>query len=175
MKKLNSRWREQVEFICGSAFEDFFGLTRETRSKIKSEIEIIFHSAATVKLVDELDIAFRTNTVGTIGMIKFARECQNLRAFVFVSSAYSHLYKLHLEEKYYATPINVQEMYNFLNIREEEFKRIRTKEILRDWKIDCTYSLSKAVAENYVRDCGNIPIGIIRPSMSKFKISHFST
>lgn len=168
MKEENPKWRERVEFIGGEALKEYFGLTEDQRAKIRNEIDIIFHEAATVRFDEEMDFSLRVNVVGTIELIKFASTCPNLKAFVHVSTAFSHAYMFESEEKYYSTPISTKEMYDYLNIKDEEYKKIRGKEILANWRIDCMYTLTKALAENYVRDCKEIPIGVFRPSIGMY-------
>lgn len=159
-----------MEFIGGEALKECFGFTKETQAKIRSEVDIIFHEAATVRFDEELDFSLRVNVVGTIELIKVAKTCPNLKAFVHVSTAYSHAYMFNTEEKYYPTPISIEEMFEFLSIEEPELKKIRTKEILSQWKIDCMYTLTKALAENYIKDyCQGLPIAIVKPSIGELK------
>ena len=79
------------------------GLSDEDKSVLKREVNIIFHSAASVKFDDELSKAIAMNVRGTKELMDLAKGMENLASFVHVSTCYSHCH-LHnevIQEKIY--------------------------------------------------------------------------
>ena len=54
LKKLDSSLLKKVEAVNGDITEDNFGLDEESMSKLIENVNIIFHSAATVRFDEEL-------------------------------------------------------------------------------------------------------------------------
>ena len=55
-----------------------------------SQVDVIFHGAATVRFDEPLKTAVEINVRGTREMFKLARGCTKLKAFVHVSTAYRY-------------------------------------------------------------------------------------
>ena len=60
------------------------------RSELKEEINVVFHSAASIKFDDELSKAVLMNVRGTKELMDLAKGMGNLESFVHVSTCYSH-------------------------------------------------------------------------------------
>lgn len=52
------------------------------------QVEVVFHGAATVRFDEPLKTAVQINVRGTREMLRLARGCTKLRAFVHISTAY---------------------------------------------------------------------------------------
>ena len=67
LKKLDSSLLKKVEAVNGDITEDNFGLDEESMSKLIENVNIIFHSAATVRFDEELTKSVSMNIkVGSI-------------------------------------------------------------------------------------------------------------
>lgn len=75
--------------ILGDCSELNLGISPEDLQRIRS-VQIIFHSAASVKFADVLRRVLLSHVRGAQEVCKIAESCRNLEAFVFVSTAYSN-------------------------------------------------------------------------------------
>lgn len=71
-----------------------------------SNVNIIFHAAATVRFDENLKLAFSINVNGTRGVLDLAREMENLKSMIHISTAYANCHLSRIEEKFYDYPIN---------------------------------------------------------------------
>ena len=60
------------------------------KMELREEVNVVFHSAASIKFDDELSKAVTMNVRGTKELMDLAKEMGNLRSFVHVSTCYSH-------------------------------------------------------------------------------------
>lgn len=51
-----------------------------------TNVDIVFHSAATVRFTEKLNDAIELNTLGTIKVIELCREMKNLKVIISVLS-----------------------------------------------------------------------------------------
>ena len=94
-----------IDTFLGSNELNFsgLGLSDKDKSELKREVNIIFHSAASIKFDDELSKAVTMNVRGTKELMDLAKGMENLASFVHVSTCYSHCH-LHnevIQEKIY--------------------------------------------------------------------------
>ena len=65
-------------------------MSEADRERMKSEINIVFHSAATIQFNDLLSKSVSLNVRGTKELMDLAKEMKNLISFVHVSTCYLH-------------------------------------------------------------------------------------
>lgn len=70
--------------IEGDVANDNLGLSDSDRKKLIEEVDIVFHSAATVRFTEKLQDAIELNTLGTIKVIQLCREMKNLKVSNFI-------------------------------------------------------------------------------------------
>ena len=66
------------------------GLSDNDRIELREEINVVFHTAASIKFDDELSKAITMNVCGTKELMELAKGMENLESFVHVSTCYSH-------------------------------------------------------------------------------------
>ena len=66
------------------------------RERMKSEINIVFHSVATVRFNDLLSKSVSMNVRGTKELMDLAKEMHNLISFVHISTCFVHC---HLQDE----------------------------------------------------------------------------
>jgi alcohol-forming fatty acyl-CoA reductase len=71
------------------------------------ENDVIFHCAAVVNFDLPLLDILKVNDAGTDRLLELATEMERLKAFTFVSTAFSQSYQTSLEEKHYPTGIDI--------------------------------------------------------------------
>lgn len=135
-------------------------------------MNIILHAAADVRFDNTLQELSLVNLRGTRELLKMAQECKQLNMFAYISTAFSHCERKFIEEKFYETPIDPEEMIKIAEYYEENpqdagILEIITENFVHPWPN--TYSFSKALSEELLRQYGDrVPIVVIRPSISKF-------
>ena len=68
-------------------------MSEEDREILRREVNIVFHSAATVRFDDLLTRSVSLNVRGTKELMDLAKEMKNLISFVHVSTCYVHCHR----------------------------------------------------------------------------------
>ena len=92
---------KKVEVIDGDITEDKLGIREEQESSLVSSVNVIFHSAATVRFDEDLSKSLAMNVAGVMSVIDLAKKMSGLEALVDVSTAYCNCDLKHIEEKIY--------------------------------------------------------------------------
>ena len=90
-------------------------MSDQDKEIMKQEVNIVFHSAATVKFDEELSRAASMNVRGTRELMELANQMKNLVSFVHVSTCYTHC---HQEGKVFSEKINLPEKYSVQEVLE---------------------------------------------------------
>lgn len=77
------------------------GLQPEDKDILIQSVNIVFHSAATVRFNEPLKVAVNLNTRGTDRMLDLCRRMTNLISFIHVSTAYSNADRREINESIY--------------------------------------------------------------------------
>lgn len=172
--ELSAESLEKVVAIPGDITLPNLGISPEDEGRLVKTVSVIFHSAATVKFDDELTRSVQMNIEGTQMMVNLARKMSQLKAFIHTSTAFSHCYNEHIEEKFYPSaafsPDDLIELcktsddeagYVVRNILNNPFS---TKLIIG--KHPNTYTFTKAIAEQLLKEtASDLPLAIVRPSI----------
>ena len=79
---------DRLEAIPGDVEWPGLGLSDEDRERLRGEVGEIVHAAASVSFELPLDASRRINVEGTRHVLDFARDCEGLERFAYVSTAY---------------------------------------------------------------------------------------
>ncbi|OTF69920.1 Male sterility domain-containing protein [Euroglyphus maynei] len=171
--------RQQLDFgkvfaIDGDITRKDLGLSVEDHRRLTQQVDIVFHSAASVQFKGNLRIFIEQNVLGTDHIMRLCTEMKNLKSVVYVSTAYSNCNLSMVEEKVY--PINFTTPYAYVNDNIDEFIDDVMWKYGNMWpksghpalwgRPNC-YTFSKALAELLlVKKYGNrLPYVICRPSI----------
>jgi thioester reductase-like protein len=116
----NPNIMRKIIFINGDICIDGLGLTDTDEQMLIDEVNVVFHCAANVRFNDPLKEAININTVGTLRMLKLAAKIKSLKVFSYMSTAFSQSYRLDLEERYYASDLNVFEIIKLTENLDDE-------------------------------------------------------
>ncbi|XP_076643575.1 fatty acyl-CoA reductase wat-like [Halictus rubicundus] len=154
---------KKVVMVVGDAAEEDLGMTPETREMLKNT-NFIFHVAAHIRFDDKLRVLVNTNVRTTKCLLLWARQLTNLKAFVYVSTAFSNCLHKTIEEIHYKPPIEADNLISLVNsLNDDQLEAIGPALFP---EIPNNYIVSKAAAENVVLKYGDgIPAGIVRPSI----------
>lgn len=164
MKSVCPAYLSKVRLVYGDCLKSGLGFSEEDRAHLVSTVDVIFHAAAAVRFDTSLRVAVLTNVRSTVDLLNMTRGMPQLKAFVFVSTAYSNCDNEHIEEKFYEPPIPWLTLTLMAETLSDQILAKITPGILGEWPN--AYALTKCVAEDVVRSKGDkLPIAIVRPSI----------
>ncbi len=154
--------------ITGDVSEERLGISPEDRKILIDNVNVVFHSAATLDFNESLKPTVTTNLLGTRRVMQLCSETKNLKSMVHVSSAYVNAYLLDCEEILYPPPESAEKVIDLATSLTEEALLELQPSLLKDHPN--TYTFTKHLAEHEVNKyAATFPCGIVRPSMSKWK------
>ncbi|XP_017110719.1 fatty acyl-CoA reductase wat isoform X2 [Drosophila elegans] len=166
LMKVDPEVLKRVVPLSGDCQEADLGLSISDRKLLVDEVQIVLHSAATVRFVEPLHIALAINTRAARLMIQLAKEMPHLEAFVHVSTAFSNCVVEHVSERFYPEHLTcpakkVLELHD--GISEELIDKMAPALLGR---YPNTYTYTKALAEQLLQqEAGDLPICIFRPGV----------
>ncbi|XP_027845565.2 fatty acyl-CoA reductase wat-like [Aphis gossypii] len=158
---------EKVLLITGDCEEPNLGLSVADEEFMVANMDIVIHCAATINLNGPLKHTSFINVRSTKDLLFIARRMHRLKSFVYVSTAFSNPNQPITEEKIYDCHIQGDALINMVENMSDSLLNSITPECLGSWPN--TYTLSKCIAENIVKQYGqNMPICITRPCIVMF-------
>ncbi|XP_024886088.1 fatty acyl-CoA reductase 1-like isoform X2 [Temnothorax curvispinosus] len=155
---------EKLVPIFGDVTEKGLGLSAADRQMLIERVSIITHGAASVRFNDTLKYAIFANTRATRDICILAQSMKNLKALVYVSTAFANVNNPFIEEKVYPPIADWRKIINVAESLDEHTLNIFTAKYL-DYAPN-TYIFSKNLAESVIQDYSfSIPCAIVRPSM----------
>ncbi|XP_043475978.1 fatty acyl-CoA reductase wat-like [Leptopilina heterotoma] len=170
LRATDPNFEKKIVAMSGDIEKPNFNLSETDLELLKKEVSIVFHVAATTRFNEPLKTALKINVDSVKTMINICEECKNLKAFVYVSTAFSNCIYKHIEEKVYPAPLSHEKLTKLvgamdeLNMsRKEELKF--TKLVLG--KFPNTYCFTKSIAEEVVsKSAKELPVSIYRFSIA---------
>lgn len=161
--------KSKVVPVIGELSENNFGLNDDVLEKLTNEVNIVFHSAATIKFNTYLPSAIKINLVGTKVVIDFVKKLRHLVSFVHISTAFCNSCYVNqdIKEQVYASKSDPYEMMKIIQNGDIKLPKTGTIE-LQDFLgyHPNTYTFTKQLAENLIlAELRNYPVGIVRPSV----------
>jgi len=101
--QLESRLSKIVP-IEGDVGLEHLGISPKDRQTLIDNVNVVFHSAATLDFFQSLKETTNINLRGTRRVVELCQQIKNLDALVHVSSAYVNAYLTKVEEKLYPAP-----------------------------------------------------------------------
>jgi len=158
---------DKVFVIRGDCAKPNLGISVADAEFIVSNIDIVIHCAATVNLNGPLKHTSFVNVRSTRDLLLIAQRMHRLKSFVYVSTAFSNTNQPLIEEIIYDCHIEANTLISMVENLSDSLLNSITPECLGSWPN--TYTLSKCVAENVVKQYGqNMPISIVRPCIVVF-------
>jgi len=152
--------------IAGDCSLPGLGLSNDDNKELIENVNIIVHSAATVRFNEPLSYALSVNVNATLDLIKLAKKMHQLCAFVHVSSAFANCFETHIEERFYSKQIGISSEKACLvaNILGAEQTDQITPEFIKNFPN--TYCFTKALAEEAIlTNANDLPVCIFRPAI----------
>lgn len=160
---------QRIVPIEGDITESKLGISDSDRQRLINEVNVVFHTAATVKFDEQLKLSITINVMGTKQLIELSRQMLSLEVFVHVSTAYCNCDRNDLiMEKVYSNYTKVDQLISLLN----HFDDGKVSKLIDDHpelllgNKPNTYTFTKALTECWLDEHANtLPICIVRPSI----------
>ncbi|KAL0487536.1 glycerone phosphate O-acyltransferase [Acrasis kona] len=170
----------KLEAVAGDvAVPTFFVDNGEVKAqqvidRLKKEVNVIIHSAATIGFHERLDVAIELNTFGPVNAVKFAVQCENIEAVAHISTCFVNSNTksgTKIQEKLYPVQLpGNEDIEDFcrrvMAMTPAEAEKTSDK-YLKQFGFPNTYTFTKRMgeilAEKHAR--GRVPLAIVRPSI----------
>ncbi|XP_055698069.1 fatty acyl-CoA reductase wat-like [Phlebotomus papatasi] len=158
------KFRHKIVAIPGDCAIAGLGLKLTDRQTLISNVNIVFHAAATVRFDEKLKLAVGINVHGTRDMLNLCQHMKQLKAVIHVSTAYANCHLRYIEEKFYNYPIHFNDLDRLIEKLDDKSLEEITPTILGKWPN--TYTFTKALAEDVVRlNSKGLPVAVFRPAI----------
>lgn len=164
VRDMGGDWRSKIVPVKGDIAEENLGLSDEDWETLQESVEIVFHSAATVRFDEDLKDAICLNLKGTQNIIKLCRGIKHLEVLVHVSTAYANCDRDTIEERIYPPSVDPDRLANSIGWMTNDMVNALTPHLIG--KRPNTYTFTKSLAEHVLlQEADNFPIAIFRPSI----------
>ncbi|XP_060533265.1 putative fatty acyl-CoA reductase CG5065 isoform X2 [Cylas formicarius] len=155
---------EKVKVIPGDVALPNLGLSDADKQFLIDNIDIVYHSAATVKFNEALKNAVILNTLGTKRVLDLCKKMNRLKCCVHISTVFCNSDKETIEEMVYQSTYDAYTIMNLVeNLPEDVIESISNRLV---GKHPNTYTFTKALAEQIVQEYSSeLPLAIVRPSI----------
>lgn len=153
--------------VVGELSEKNFAMPSEVYNDLLHKVNIIIHSAATIKFKSPLRTAITTNLTGTMQTIEFAKRLDRLAAYVYLSTAFCNSDQSgFIQETVYPSAQDPYEMMKLAADDQQWTVEAQPDELMLCGDHPNTYTFTKQLAENLIqREMEGMPAGIVRPSV----------
>ncbi|XP_039762785.1 putative fatty acyl-CoA reductase CG5065 [Pararge aegeria] len=162
LKRVKPSSLSKIVPIRGDIAKNKLEISGEDEGKLIEDVNVVFHSAATVKFTDDFRTMMTVNFEGTAKVLELSKQIINLDTFVYISTAFSNCNKPVIDEVIYPPPKPIGEVYKFIEKYGDNQEKINK---FLDG-LPNTYTFSKALCENLVKEKhGDLKTIIVRPSI----------
>ncbi|KRT82852.1 dehydrogenase, partial [Oryctes borbonicus] len=152
---------QKVLAIEGDITQPELAISSSDRSTLARSVNVVFHSAATVKFDEKLKLSVTINVLGTQRLVELCKRMTNLQALVHVSTAYCNCDRRIVKEKIYPpASIGPDQITSLVNILDEQMVDSLTLQLVGNRPN--TYTFTKALAECWLQENkGDLPLVIV--------------
>lgn len=167
LRNVDPNFFSRIRIVEGDISKINLGISVTDRMELTENVQLVIHGAADVRFDTPLTSICLTNIRGTREMLTLAGEMNQLIAFAYMSTAFSHCYHSNIDERFYPAQIDpdvlIRLAEHYASDGTDILRTLTTKFIL-PWPN--TYAFSKAMSEELVRRAeSKLPIAVIRPSI----------
>ncbi|GLG96577.1 Fatty acyl-CoA reductase [Gryllus bimaculatus] len=164
LRKYRPNDLEKISVIPGDLSKPFLSISPKDQEILIETTSVVFHVAATLRFNEPLKEAVTVNTTATKHLVEFCSRMSNIKAFVYISTAYSHCDRPEVDEKFYNAVHDPETIIHLVEILDDDITDAITPKLLG--KRPNTYTYTKALAENVLQKHDKeLPIAVVRPSM----------
>jgi fatty acyl-CoA reductase len=163
LKKINPQAMDKIQAINGDFMEKNSGISQSDFDYLCKNVNFIIHCAASVRFDEPLKIAVLMNTISTRDMLNLAEKCENMKAFVHVSTAFSNTNQKIIYEHVYDTICDYNKLISLVEENKDEEIEMISEMALQTFPN--TYVFTKNITEKIVSEYEHLPVTIVRPSI----------
>ncbi|RZC36968.1 NAD binding 4 domain containing protein, partial [Asbolus verrucosus] len=165
VKAQNCDALQKIKVVTGDVAELNLGLSAEDRRLLIEEINIVFHSAASVRFDEPLSKAVFLNTRGTREVAWLALDMKNVEVLVHISTTYCNIDREVIKEQLYPAHADWEKTIEIAENVDKHTLNVLTSKYIHP--LPNTYTFTKSLAEHVVHDllAGKVPVVIFRPSI----------
>jgi alcohol-forming fatty acyl-CoA reductase len=159
-------FEDKIDCVYGDLQEPELALNETDKALLCEEVQIVIHSAATVRFDEPLRLALQMNLEASVKMLDLSQNMKKLQAYIHVSTAYANCNLEEVDEVIYAPPIQPQKLLDALTWMDESMMDLVTPSLISNHPN--TYTFTKQLAEHMVNEYARqrgIPVAIVRPSI----------
>lgn len=162
--------KSKVVAVVGELTAENFAFEDEVLQEIRRTVQVIFHSAATIKFNTALKYAIETNVVGAKRTIELAKSLDKLSSYVYLSTAFCNSnYRGLIKEKVYLSHHRPEDLIEKAARNELPLTSNDPATLDIIGRHPNTYTFTKQLAETLIHDeMKNLPVGIVRPSVGEY-------
>ncbi|XP_028968987.1 putative fatty acyl-CoA reductase CG5065 [Galendromus occidentalis] len=156
----------KVKFVNGDMLQDRLGVSDEDLQILRKEVDIVVHSAASVRFDAPLRDAVHMNLCGTKKLFDMARTFEKLKVFVHISTCYANCDNDVIEERIYESEHDSEKIMELVEGLDEKSLEKMQEELLAEKPN--TYTFTKHLTELMIQKYNEtVPftITIVRPSI----------
>ncbi|XP_067140774.1 putative fatty acyl-CoA reductase CG5065 [Centruroides vittatus] len=164
LKNEKPNFFDKVVCIPGDFNSENIGINSDDYRMLRNNVSVIFHIGATVRFDLTLKETLTHNLYPMKVLIDLAKNMTHLKAFVYVSTAYSNTHAKDVYEKVYSTDIPVKCVLDCMSWMDKDtFEVLKPKFLSRHPN---NYCYSKCLAEQLLKEEEeNLPVIIVRPPL----------
>ncbi|XP_030756881.1 putative fatty acyl-CoA reductase CG5065 [Sitophilus oryzae] len=166
LKTKNPNILKKIIPIAGNVLETGLGLSKEDRQLLIEKVNIVIHSAASVRFDDFLKTAIFLNLRSTRDLALLALEMKNINVFLHISTAYCNVHgKVIVEEKLYPAEADWREAVYVAENCNENIMNVLSLKCMD--KFPNSYTYTKHLAEHCINDllASKVATVIVRPTI----------
>ncbi|KAK6191389.1 hypothetical protein SNE40_003093 [Patella caerulea] len=164
LRKEQPNFERKLQAIEGDIVLPELGLSEKNKQLLIEKINVVFHSAATVRFDEHLRTAVELNVLPVRKIIQLCRQFKSLMVLVHVSTAYANCDRPYIEESIYEPHVQPQKLIDSLQWMDNDMVEAVTPKLLGNKPN--TYTFTKQLAEAMLKTEGaGLPIAVVRPSI----------
>ncbi|KAJ8916621.1 hypothetical protein NQ315_000266 [Exocentrus adspersus] len=154
----------KVRAIEGDITQPELAIAPSDIALLTRSVNVVFHSAATVKFDEKLKLSVTINMLGTQRLIELCKKMDHLECLVHVSTAYCNCDRSEVKEVVYPPSMSPDKVTSLVEILDEDLVDSLTTKLIGNRPN--TYTFTKALAESWLKENrGDLPLVIVRPSI----------
>ncbi|KAF2881904.1 hypothetical protein ILUMI_24285 [Ignelater luminosus] len=164
VKKEHPNFLDNVILMEGDCALPNLGLSEQSRQTLLNEVNCVFHCAANLRFKEKIRTAAYINVRATKDILMLSKNMENLKSFVYISTAYSTCSKQEIGEEFYEPTITGDKLLTLVGALNDDILERITPVLVGKWLNP--YLFTKSVAEEVVKTYGKgLPLNIVRPSL----------
>jgi len=156
----------KVHFIEGDLMQGDLGIDETSLALLRDKVDVVIHSAASVRFDEPLRGAVSMNLGGTKRMLDLCVTMKNLQVFLHVSTCYANCDQEVVEERVYPQKYRPEQIMDMVQWMDDDALEAIQEKLLGEKPN--TYTFTKGLTEMMVKDFKrSVPfaVTIVRPSI----------